>query len=797
MEPKREARKTGLFCGIFVVLLIASALATVRYGDLITEEQTFQYWTNDVIPEFINIPVKNGEIVQTFTAGYSHLEQFILFFDHYSAEDDAVLSVILDDNKGKVYYSWNANTNVLGGETFCLIAPVENKLRAHGKYNIRIRLEGSDSDVTVRGITSEEAHSSLGGLTVGEKKDENTVLYLCQQYKMFFSYVWLWGGLLIFTLSALLMILFDKKGYCLRIWKIVGKCLLLFAGYYCMESLTGYFTSISILYGMLNGLLLLGCYLVIRAVLLRKAYYFSALLFLIVAIANYYVLQFRGSNLLFSDIRSLSTAMSVAGTYEYAVPPAVFTTILITACLILLQSAADISGGEAYRKPTFLKRTVSAAGGIGVILLVGVLCTWTDFYFFSLNKSFAKYGWYYSNLCVWKSSSLDKPDNYNDKYVESILAEIEEPDDGRENIQPVNLIVIMNESFSDPKIVGEFNTNRDFMPFIHGLEENTVKGNLHVSTFGGNTCITEYEFLTGNSEELLPQGAVPYSNLCRDSEEGMVKILKDQGYYAVAMHPYGAANWNRDTVYPAFGFDEFWDIEDYQDAGLIRKYVSDEADYQKIIDYYENYDREENLFIFNVTMQNHGGFDLNNGVIDTTVTIEDFESSVGETYLSLIYESDRAFEYLLSYFSEVEEPTMIVLFGDHLPSLPNSFYEDVYGKKLEDLTDEEASRQYMTPYIIWTNYDSDFEKISDISANYLGSYVLECAELEMPEYNAFLLNQRAYIPVVGKMGVYDENGQFVAYKDMSKGTLNDYKILQYIRVKDRNSKYYNIFRMDK
>ena len=196
-------------------------------------------------------------------------------------------------------------------------------------------------------------------------------------------------------------------------------------------------------------------------------------------------------------------------------------------------------------------------------------------------------------------------------------------------------------------------------------------------------------------------------------------------------------------------------------------------------------------------MQNHGGFDLNNGVIDTTVTIEDFESSVGETYLSLIYESDRAFEYLLSYFSEVEEPTMIVLFGDHLPSLPNSFYEDVYGKKLEDLTDEEASRQYMTPYIIWTNYDSDFEKISDISANYLGSYVLECAELEMPEYNAFLLNQRAYIPVVGKMGVYDENGQFVAYKDMSKGTLNDYKILQYIRVKDRNSKYYNIFRMDK
>ena len=180
--------------------------------------------------------------------------------------------------------------------------------------------------------------------------------------------------------------------------------------------------------------------------------------------------------------------------------------------------------------------------GVAVLwIMVGSLKSY-DLNYFDISSNFAKYGWCYANLYLVKFSSVEKPDHYSDKEVESILSQMDNDSERTGVVQPKNLIVIMNESFGDIGLSGGLETNQDYMPYIRGLTENTVKGNLHVNTFGGNTCISEYEFLTGNTMHFLPTGIVPYTSVCEDSEEGLVKILQAQGYYAVAMHPYGPSN---------------------------------------------------------------------------------------------------------------------------------------------------------------------------------------------------------------------------------------------------------------
>ena len=420
------------------------------------------------------------------------------------------------------------------------------------------------------------------------------------------------------------------------------------------------------------------------------------------------------------------------------------------------------------------------------------------FDFYRLETSIAKDGYGYSNLCILQALNVKKPSSYSDDEIERILSEITEPDLKEGKIRPRNLIVIMNESLSDLRIIGDFQTDKEYLPFINSMEKNTIKGNLYVSTFGGGTCLTEYEFLTGNTKVFFPTGLKPYFHACFEpAEEGITRTLQAQGYHTVAMHPSLSTNWNRNVVYPLMGFEEFHDIEDFDGYDTMRKYISDKGNYDYIIDYVKNYDSEEDLFIFNVTMQNHGGYDITENMPDETVKITNLEGDYPfvENYLELIKQSDSAFEYLISYFSTVEEPTMIVLFGDHLPQLSSEFFDEVYGKM--ERTAEERNLQDETFYVIWTNYDSDFEEKEEISANYLGSYMLNCAGLEMTDYNRFLLSQMKEVPAVGLQGYRMADGRFIEYGSKEDTELKDYEILQYFRVYDRREKYYDIFRLNK
>lgn len=358
-----------------------------------------------------------------------------------------------------------------------------------------------------------------------------------------------------------------------------------------------------------------------------------------------------------------------------------------------------------------------------------------------------------------------------------------------DRIQPVNLICIMNESLSDLRVAGDFGTNQEYFPFLGRLQKNTVRGNLCMPVFGAWTSNSEFEFLTGDSMALLPSGVIAYQFYVKPETGSLVSTLKAQGYEAVAMHPYPAANWNRDRCYANMGFDEFVAGEDYEGCETIRNYVSDRADYQKIIERVEQkQDPDDRLFVFNVTMQNHGGYEGTYGNFEEDVWLTggmQGKYPKAEQYLSLIRQSDEAFRELTEYFENQKEPTMIVMFGDHQPGIEDEFYDEIYGTPSENVPLEERLMWYETPFVIWTNYEQPERDMGRLGAVFLSSYVLELANLELSPFQKFLLEMSKSVRVVHPVGCYGKDGSFYSWEEVRSAAcpyqelIADYECLVY------------------
>ncbi len=414
---------------------------------------------------------------------------------------------------------------------------------------------------------------------------------------------------------------------------------------------------------------------------------------------------------------------------------------------------------------------------------------------------------------------IEKPDGYSTEKVREIAGR--EKEDAAQYMQPgqdtgeafdlnraPNIIVIMNEAFSDLSVIGDFNTSEDYMPFFRSMMDQYTSGHLMVSVKGGNTANTEYEFLGGDTMAFLPEGCVVFQQYISGQIPTMASYLGSLGYTTVGMHPYQGSGWDRTRVYPLMGFDRFYDQKSFPGAKTIRKYISDESAYERIIEEFEKKQEGEKQFIFEVTMQNHSGYSANpstdNGfkeeVLLTDKTNKSTVTVAAERYLTLIKKSDEAYEKLIRYFEEnVTEPTIIVTFGDHEPS-------DYVTEVIDGLTGfdengglEETQKHYQVPFFIWDNMGLGKDETADLmSVNYLGAYVMEKAGLPLTEYQEFLLGLRQTLPVICSGTYIDENG---VYHDWNKRNqdevygdlINDYNILTYNHLTDASNRVTEIF----
>lgn len=523
---------------------------------------------------------------------------------------------------------------------------------------------------------------------------------------------------------------------------------------------------------------------------LKAALITESVFFMIYGLANFYVISFRSAPIMPWDIYSIKTAASVSGDFSYALEKETIFVLLGFIVLILLEcfTTWKVNKNLKVRICGFLASVCVLIGFVNMLHLDSTVTRFKLYdKLFTPTVMSKRDGTAIAFLMELEYLTIDKPDNYSPKTAEEMLASYASDSTPEPENKP-NIIVIMNEAFSDPAILGEFETNEDYMPFVHSLmtegTSNTISGNLNVSVLGGNTANTEFEFLTGNTMAFLPQGSVAYQQYVHGELPTMASLLRDYGYKTVAMHPYNSTGWERNTVYPNFGFQESFFIRDFKNPEKIRKYVSDLACYEKIVEEFHNKEKDTPLFVFNVTMQNHSSYTEEFDNFTPDITVNNTKSKTLNNYLSLMKISDEAIKKLVNYFSEQDEDTIIVFFGDHQPT--NSVISPIWklnGKSSSTLSLEDETLRYKVPFFIWANYDIAEASNIETSPNFLGNKVLEAAGIPLSDFRGYLAELEQSYPVVSSIRAEDADGNSYEIKEV-EDSLNDYAILQYYYLLD-------------
>lgn len=394
----------------------------------------------------------------------------------------------------------------------------------------------------------------------------------------------------------------------------------------------------------------------------------------IIGVGNYFVVMFRSNPIVPWDIYSFETAMSVADNYVFSVDWALAEHIAMFILMLIVGVRTNIRLNKKILRPI-----LTVAMCIPAYFYISYL--WQDNLerntglndtLFNAKYMHSKDGFFVSFILDIHFLQIEEPKNYSDEYALSLLNEQEvEKVETPEELP--DIIAIMDETFSDPAVLGEFETNKDYMPFVHsilrGEVANTISGYADVSVLGGNTANSEFEFLTGNSMAFFPNGSVPYLQYIRDGISTIVPQLEEYGYTTYGTHPYRAKGWNREFIYDLMGFDYRYFQGSFPFEDKLRNYVSDEADFKSILEWRNN--TEGPFFMFNVTMQNHSNYGGDFDNFDPQIVAKfknTYSNKYLNKYLSLMYETDQDVASLLSELSQSDRKTIVVFWGDHQPN---------------------------------------------------------------------------------------------------------------------------------
>lgn len=575
----------------------------------------------------------------------------------------------------------------------------------------------------------------------------------------------------------------------------------------------------------------------------RWAVFAATLFFYVFALACHFVLSFRGTPFVPLDVVSSGTAANVAANYVFELTPQ-WTVATIQAGWIV---GVGFQLGAGNLRRVRWKLTLRALAALFILGTVNTFFSQAYLQekeyvvtYWQQHLSYERFGNWFAFCINLRAIFPEPPSGYDadavGETVESALAahDVSPGGQGAYNmlsgaydyaptgVQP-NIIMIMNESLSDLQAKGKgFATNEPVLAFFNSLEENTVRGELQVSVAGGSTACTEYEVLTGNAQRFLPNGSVAFSSSIHSSTPSLAWTLREQGYATEAFHPYRASGWNREKAYAYLGierstfiedlipgkltFDAAWSAAaealDPADGNVLnRLYMSDHYDFKIVRQMLEARDQDRPLFLFNVTMQNHGSYDAAYPNFDEGVQITDMAGDYpwATRYLSLVQATDQAFEELVTYVrDEVTAPTLIVMFGDHIPAVEEDFYAELYGEEPGRLPLAEEMARYRTPFVIWANYDIPEKDMGVLSANYLSTLVLETAGAALTPYESYLAQLSAQLPVVSSLGFVDSQGRTMedVQKTAYASLIDDYQCVAYNDLLDPAHCDWSLFTLD-
>jgi phosphoglycerol transferase MdoB-like AlkP superfamily enzyme len=380
------------------------------------------------------------------------------------------------------------------------------------------------------------------------------------------------------------------------------------------------------------------------------------------------------------------------------------------------------------------------------------------------RNNYKENGFFVSFLFNAQSAIVLPPSGYGEKQMKEIIEEwaAGETDGSGEAGSPPNIIMIMNEAFWDPTLLEGVSYTRDPIPTVHEHQS----GWLLSPTFGGGTSNVEFEVLTGLSNAFLPSGSVPYQQYIQQTIPALPSYLKNFGYGTLAVHPYPKWFWNREEVYQHFGFDDFIDIDRFENPEYKGPYVGDTEVTREII---RNVERSEDpLFIYAVTMQNHTSYAADRydeyEIHSESGTVSPGIKGILDTYAQGTADADAALAELMSHFEESDERAVIVFFGDHMPTLGLDYqiYKETgyvpMGNGEEGWELDDVYRMRQTPLVFWNNFGAELPDLEVLSASFVGPHTLEMAGIRQPAFFRFLREFEQTMPGYSRDVKVDDEG---------------------------------------
>ena len=510
----------------------------------------------------------NSIVSQKFVAKHKHLKTVKVYFgnDYSGQAKGKVVLNIIDLNTGKSLVELKKNIGDLVNNDYTEFK-TNLQLTKKKEYSIQLTTSGAESgkEPLVFQWTTKES-GFRGKLKINQEEQGK---YLVSKLYYPVTIYRQWAGICVMMALVLFLLWFALPAP-EAAKKVIGQILFFAAPlftFWFVERFTdnpilrmrqAEFWLNILVYYLFFGLL----YLIFNS---RKvSVTVGSILWCIIGIANYYVLSFKGAPIVPSDIMSAQTAANVAENYTYSIQP-----IFVWNVLFLLLYLAVLWRCPSSKKLTWKKRIV-------MLVVIGLLSSILGHFVieqktlksfgiknnvWDQKKGYAKNGLFFGFVLNMNSLVQEKPSDYSVEAAQDIAEKYEEKfandDSGKkkgrlqtaDGTKP-NVIGIMNEAFSDLSVINEFSTNEDYMPYIHSLKKNTIKGSLYMSIFGSGTCNSEFEFLTGNSMSFLQNGIIAYTQVVKAKLPNMTYLLKGQGYKGnLALHPYLASGWNRVQVY--------------------------------------------------------------------------------------------------------------------------------------------------------------------------------------------------------------------------------------------------------
>lgn len=316
-------------------------------------------------------------------------------------------------------------------------------------------------------------------------------------------------------------------------------------------------------------------------------------------------------------------------------------------------------------------------------------------YFGNIAFAYQDYGFPYCFSASVFNTGISQPNNYSKETIEQISndGKITEATTGRKEMP--NIIFIQLESFFDPSEVEFFTTSEDPIPNFRKLMQNYSTGYFKVPSVGAGTANTEFEVLTGMNLRYFGPGEYPYKTVLKyQTAESAATALENFGYGTHALHNNGGNFYSRADVFNNIGFDtytskEFMNILQVTENG----WAKDDILTQHILNAMDSTEQQD--FVFGITVQGHGDYPEEKVLENPRITVSGIEdegrTNAWEYYVNQLYETDQFIGELLQKLKERGEPTVLVLYGDHLPTM---------GLEAKDL---KSRYLYNTNYVIWDN----------------------------------------------------------------------------------------------